>query len=86
MFVTLLYKKRCNAMQKHSIMSNICFLTKKSYEFDKGLMISVIIRIPINVSLPLVTSYFTKIIVSTVSEQSSVSTMLIYIVSFSLTI
>ena len=73
-------------MQNHSTMSNIWFLTKKSYEFDKGLMISVIIRIPINVLLPLVTSCLTKIIVSTVSEQSSVSTMLIYIVFFSLTI
>lgn len=73
-------------MQNHSTMSNIWFLTKKSYEFDKGLMISVIIRIPINVLLPLVTSYLTKIIVSTVSEQASASSMLIYIVSISLTI
>lgn len=66
---------------EHSVISNLVFLLKKSYEFDKQLIFSVIIRIPINILLPLITAYLSKVIVTLVLQNAPVYSLIFIIIS-----
>lgn len=67
----------------HTMISNILFLLKKSFSFDKSLFAATAVRIPVNILIPLLTSYMTKYITSVTLEQTEEGRFVIYIVSYS---
>ncbi len=46
----------------YSLSSNILFLIKKAWQIDKVLLFSTIIRMPINVLLPMIATYLSKFV------------------------
>ncbi len=70
-------------MQKtHAMVNNLLFLIKKSFAFDKGLFVALIVRIPVNILIPLITAYLTKYMTSVTAGQTESGSFLIHILSY----
>lgn len=69
-----------------NIINNIVFIVKRSFKMDKGLVIASIMKIPINILLPLITAYLTKMLVSLVSNKIELSSLISYILVMSVLI
>lgn len=72
--------------KKHTMVNNLLFLIRKSFSFDKGLFATIIIRIPVNILIPLFTSYLTKYVTSVMAGQTDSKTFLNYILFYSVMI
>ena len=63
----------------YSMGSNLWFILKKSWQIDKVLLLSVVIKIPSLVILPLVTTYLSKIVVDLVEQNAELAMVLLCI-------
>ena len=70
----------------HTMKDNLLFLFRKSFSFDKSLFVSVIARIPVNILIPLITSYLTKYMTSITLGQTDSGRFLAYVLSCSVMI
>lgn len=59
---TMILLQEDKMQRTHTMKDNLLFLFRKSFSFDKSLFVSVIARIPVNILIPLITSYLTKYI------------------------
>lgn len=67
----------------YSLPSNLWFLLRISWQIDKSLFISILIRIPVLVLLPLLAAYLSKYVVELVSNQASAQTLITYVLGIS---
>ena len=63
----------------YSTGGNLWFVLKKSWQIDKGLLLSLAIKTPSLVALPLLTTYLSKIVVELVEQKADPATLLLYI-------
>lgn len=63
----------------YSTGGNLWFVLKKSWQIDKGLLLSLAIKTPSLVALPLLTTYLSKIVVELVEQKTDPATLLLYI-------
>ncbi len=66
----------------HSMTDNLMFLLRKSFSFDKSLFAAVAVRIPVNILIPLFTSYLTKYMTSITPGQTDSGRFLVYVLSY----
>ena len=52
----------------YSIWSNLCFLVRQTWQTNKGLLFSVLLKAPSLVALPLLTTYLSKLVVDLVTQ------------------
>ncbi|MBO9607392.1 MAG: ABC transporter ATP-binding protein [Paenibacillaceae bacterium] len=67
----------------YSLPSNILFLLRKSWQMDKPLFFAMLARIPVVVLLPLLATFLSKYVVELVSNGSSASTLIAYVLGIS---
>ena len=56
---TMILTQEGEMQHAHTMKDNLLFLFRKSFSFDKSLFVSVIARIPVNILIPLISSYLT---------------------------
>ncbi len=65
--------------KSYSTGDNLWFILKKSWQIDKGLLLSLAIKTPSLVALPLLTTYLSKIVVDLVEQKAKPASLLLYI-------
>ena len=70
-------------MKKYSLLNNIVFLMRKSWQIDKTLLLVTIFQIPIIVLMPLLATYLSKHVVALVTQNVSIHTFIINVVALS---
>ncbi|MCI8789909.1 MAG: hypothetical protein HFH92_12490 [Lachnospiraceae bacterium] len=83
---TMILTQEGEMQHAHTMKDNLLFLFRKSFSFDKSLFVSVIARIPVNILIPLITSYLTKYMTSITLGQTDSGRFLAYVLSCSVMI
>lgn len=66
-------------MKKYSVISNICYALCNIWKWDKAFYLFFIPSIPLAVLLPLVATYFPKVLIDSIESQQSVQKVIIII-------
>lgn len=75
--------KKAKDKPLYSMPSNAVFMLKKAWKIDKIFVIASVMRIPVYVLMPLLTTYLSKYVVELVSEGSSAGKLVTYVLCIS---